>query len=90
MLNDFIKYWIIIKRNPLFALYHFDFNFANVDGSRQNIDKFCVKRAFAIYKFGQKILKSPSGLKKTREIKLQCMFFKIINKDIVLTIEIEL
>ena len=54
MSNDFIKYWIIIKRNPLFALYHFDFNFANVDGSRQNIDKFCVKRAFAIYNLARK------------------------------------
>ena len=37
-------------RNPIFALYHFlRFNFANVNGSSQNSDKFCVKRAFALH-----------------------------------------
>ena len=38
-------------RNPIFALYHFlRFNFANVNGSSQNSDKFCMKRAFAFLK----------------------------------------
>ena len=72
MSNDFIKYWIIIKRNPLFALYHFDFNFANVIGSRQNIDKFCVKRAFAIYNLA---IQKKVGLKKHVKSNCNVCFF---------------